>query len=203
VTIGPSFATKRAEAADSMLGFMKAVPRPARLSATSSRKTWTGRALRRSLLAWLLPTAEPAEDVRRQVPARSPSSDSKPHGSSWSRCSSSTKERLAMIGDKEADRQIERDKINKDFEAKLTGIAADLETKLFAMVQEPMTRIAEQVGQMAQTLDNPPAAPVEPAPKAEPKAEPQPAPVLHIHMPSGKKKITRQPDNSLVAEDVE
>jgi hypothetical protein len=40
---------------------------------------------------------------------------------------------LAMLGDKEADRQIERDKIAKDFEAKLTKIAADMQTALMDM----------------------------------------------------------------------
>jgi len=43
------------------------------------------------------------------------------------------KQALAMLGDKEADRAVEKDKINKDFEAAMTKIAADMQKSFLEM----------------------------------------------------------------------
>jgi hypothetical protein len=151
VTIGPNFATKRAEAAESMLSFMQAVPQagPVIGDLIAKNMDWPGAEEIAARLAAALPPNLQKMSIGKFPPEAQALIQSLT--GQLEQMQQQHQHALAMIGDKEADRQIERDKINKDFEAKLTGIAADLETKLFAMVQEPMTRIAEQVGQMAQT----------------------------------------------------
>ncbi len=119
---------------------------------------------------------------------------------------------VSLLGDKEADRAIEREKINKDFEASLTKVAADMQTAHMEMV----AKLHENNEAQMEKINNDFEAKIfkvvadleakrfqtESAERmAEPKQESK-LPDIHIHMPSGKKKISKGPDGSYTAEDL-
>lgn len=200
VTIGPSFATKRAEAADSMLGFMKAVPQAAPVIGDLIAKNmdWPGAQEIAARLAASLPPNLQKMSLGKFPPEAQSLIQSLT--GQLEQMQQQHQKALAMLGDKEADRQIERDKINKDFEAKLTKVASDMQIALLGSIQGPMQQITDAVGQMEQRFElfeqadahqkelaaaqqqQPPAGPSEPS---------KPLPDIHIHMPSGNKKIKR------------
>jgi hypothetical protein len=133
VTIGPSYATKRAEAADSMLLFMKAVPQSGQFIGDLIAKNmdWPGAEEIGARLAAMLPSHLQNMSIGKFPPeAQSMIQSLK---SQLEQMTGEHKQALAMLGDKEADRQIEREKIAKDFEAKLTKIAADMQTAMLDM----------------------------------------------------------------------
>jgi hypothetical protein len=229
VTIGPSYATKRAEAADSMLGFMKAVPQAGQFIGDLIAKNmdWPGAEEISARLAAMLPPNLQNMSVGKFPPeAQAMIQGLK---GQLEQMSQEHQQALAMLGDKEADRAIEREKIAKDFEAKLTKIAADMQTALLDMqaaskednqaqvekvaldfeakvlkvvadleakriATESNERLALREQQLAQQQAE--------AQNKEDKPEKGP-PAIHIHMPSGKKRITKGKDGSYTAEDVE
>ena len=231
VTIGPSYATKRAEAADSMLGFMKAVPQAGQFIGDLIAKNmdWPGAEEIAARLAAMLPPNLQNMSVGKFPPeAQAMIQGLK---GQLEQLTQQNQQALAMLGDKEADREIERDKINKDFEAKLTKIAADMQTALLDMQaaskednQAQVEKVAldfeakvlkvvadleakrlatesqERLALREQQLAQQQAA----AEKKEKEDKPEKAPsAIHIHMPSGKKRITKGKDGSYTAEDVE
>lgn len=140
VTIGPSYATKRIEASESMMDFMKAMPPQmtgAVIDLVAKNQDWPGGEEFASRLAKLVAqqfpgvmTADP-KDIPPQVMAMLQSMDSQ--------IKQLTQERMQMIkalNDQSADRQIEMQKINNDFEAKLLKIVADVETKSAATTEK-------------------------------------------------------------------
>jgi hypothetical protein len=229
VTIGPSYATKRAEAADSMLGFMKAVPQAGQFIGDLIAKNmdWPGAEEISARLAAMLPPNLQNMSVGKFPPeAQAMIQGLK---GQLEQMSQEHQQALAMLGDKEADRAIEREKIAKDFEAKLTKIAADMQTALLDMqaaskednqaqvekvaldfeakvlkvvadleakriATESNERLALREQQLAQQQAE--------AQNKEDKLEKGPS-AIHIHMPSGKKRITKGKDGSYTAEDVE
>jgi hypothetical protein len=113
---------------------------------------------------------------------------------------------LAMLGDKEADRDIQRDKIEKDFEAKLTKIAADMQAKMLGAMESKMTEIAQTVKQVEDMfkqgeMDRKVQAAKDAGEKSKPREPGQKMPDFHIHLPSGKKKISKGADGSYTSED--
>lgn len=140
VTIGPSFATKRAEAADSMLNFMKVIPNSAPLVADLIAKNmdWPGAEEIYARLASQLPPALQNKNIQNFPP------EAKAMVNSLTQQLQQMKQEhdkaIALLGDKEADRKIdreglenEREKIRADFEAKITKIMVDMETKFAAL----------------------------------------------------------------------
>jgi DNA anti-recombination protein RmuC len=153
VTIGPSFATKRAEAADSMVNFLKVLPNTAPMVADLVAKNmdWPG-------------SEEIAERLASQLPPnllQKDTSDFPPQAkaliqslnSQLQKLGQEHQQALAMLGDKEADREIEKDKINKDFEAKLSKVVADYEAKVAGMAQDNFTKITKMVEDMQQQFE--------------------------------------------------
>jgi hypothetical protein len=153
VTIGPSYATKRAEAADSMLGFMKAVPQAGPLIGDLIAKNmdWPGAEEISTRLAAMLPPQLQGKDMQNFPPEARGMLMSLQH--QLKELGGQHQKALAMLGDKEADRDVQRDKIEKDFEAKLSKIAADMQTKLMGAVQDEMKRVTDAVLAMQKSFD--------------------------------------------------
>jgi hypothetical protein len=221
VTIGPSYATKRAEAADSMMLFMKAVPQAAPLIGDLIAKNmdWPGAEEIAARLAATLPPNIQKMEVGKFPPEAQALIQSL--SGQLEQMQQQHNQALAMLGDKEADRQIEREKIAKDFEAKLTKIAADMQQAMLEMQAAQQESNQGQIEKIASDFEakvlgivadlqatrmeiesnervaKETAAAKEKEEKPEKKESP---PVIHIHMPSGKKKISKTADG-YVAED--
>ena len=154
VTIGPSYATKRAEAADSMMLFMKAVPQAAPIIGDLIAKNmdWPGADEIATRLATMLPPQLQAKDIQNFPPeakALIMSLRQQLEG-----LGQNHQKALALLGDKEGDRDIQRDKIEKDFEAKLTKIAADMQAKALGAIQQEMQRVTGAVVEGEKMLAN-------------------------------------------------
>ena len=140
VTIGPSFATKRAEAADSMLNFLKVIPNSAPLVADLIAKNmdWPGAEEIYTRLASQLPPNLQNKNIQNFPPEAKGLINSLMQ--QMQKLKQEHDQAVQMLGDKERDRAIdkeglqnERDAIRADLEAKLTKVAVDLETKMAAI----------------------------------------------------------------------
>jgi hypothetical protein len=153
VTIGPSYATKRAEAADSMLLFMKAVPQAGPIIGDLIAKNmdWPGAEEIAARLAATLPPNLQKMEVGKFPPEAQALIQSL--SGQLEQMQQQHNQALAMLGDKEADRQVERDKISKDFEAKLTKIAADMQTALMDMQAAAQDQNQGQIEKIASDFD--------------------------------------------------
>ena len=146
VTIGPSFATKRIEAAESMLEFAKAMPQAAPLimDLIAKNMDWEGADVMATRLAKAVPPqfmTPDQKDISPQVQAiMSQMQQQLQH---------MTQERQQMIqalNEKNTDRQIERDKIDKDFEAKLLGVVAKFEAAQAATQEKAVASYNAHIG---------------------------------------------------------
>ena len=133
VTVGPSFATKRAEAADSMLAFMQAVPQSGPLIGDLIAKNmdWPGAEEIASRLASMLPPHLLDKKLDQLPP------EAKALVSSLMQQMQQLKQEhdkaVAMLGDNEADRQVQRDKIEADTNAKFAQMRADFMEKVMEL----------------------------------------------------------------------
>lgn len=128
VTIGPSFATKRSEASESMINFLKVMqPQQAAMvtDLIAKNQDWPGADEFATRLEIMLPPQlqqgkmdEIPPEARGMVSALQ---------QQLQQLKQERDQAVALLGDKDKDRQIEQDKINKDFEAKMAKIAADME----------------------------------------------------------------------------
>jgi hypothetical protein len=133
VTVGPSFATKRAEAADSMLMFMKAVPQAGQLIADLIAKNmdWPGAEEISARLQSILPPGM-ADKKLDQLPPEAKGIVMQMQ-QQMAKLKQEHDMAVHMLGDKEADRNVDREATAKDFEAKVLKITADFETKMAAV----------------------------------------------------------------------
>jgi hypothetical protein len=144
VTIGPSYATKQAEAADSMMAFAKALPNTASLIADLIAKNqgWQGSDEMATRLAKALPpqllTAE-QKDVPPQVQALLAAMDAQ-----IKQLGTERQQLIAQLTSQEKDRAIMVEKINKDFEAKVLKIASDKQAEFDKAVVQ-MERMIERL----------------------------------------------------------
>lgn len=236
VSIGPSFATKRAEAADSMLQFMRFVPQSGPLIGDLIAKNmdWPGADEIAARMASMLPPHLLDKKVEQLPP------EAKALVSSLMQQMQNLKQEydhaVQMLGDKEKDRDIEkaavmneREAISKDFESKMTKIQADVMTKLAAIegktddggkgntaVMKALLDFQAKLEKIAadqhiklleldmKSMERDQKAKDDARQEKEAKAkEPTKAPVINIHIPRGKKKITKSKDGSYIAEDIE
>ena len=169
VTIGPNFATKRIEAGENMIAFAKALPQTAGMIADLIAKNmdWPGAEEIATRLAKTLPPQllmPDQKDLSPQVQALLSSMDQQ-----IKQLTEQLKQAMAAVTDKTADRAVVADKVNKDFEAKLLKIVADLEAKMAATEEAATsnfnTHIGAQVRElgtdtaaMMQALEHPPKA---------------------------------------------
>lgn len=124
VTIGPSYATKRIEASDSMLQFAKAVPGVGALIADliAKNQDWPGSEEMAKRLAKAVPAqlmTPDQKDITPQVQAML--------GNLEAQIKQLTDERMQMLealNSQQADRAQRQDEINKAFEAKMAAVEA-------------------------------------------------------------------------------
>lgn len=130
VTIGPSFATKRAEAADSMLQFMKVVPQAAQIVGDLIAKNmdWPGAEEISSRLASMLPPQLLQQGKMKDLPPEAQAMINS-LSTQLQQVSGQHKQAVAMLGDQDKDRQLDKYGIDKDYEAKIAKIMAQMEEK--------------------------------------------------------------------------
>lgn len=132
VNIGPAYATKRAEAAESMLAFIKAVPNAAGLvdDLVAKNMDWPGA----DEFATRLASNKPPNLLNKSVSDFPPQAKALINSlqTQLQQLGEQHKQALAMLGEKDKDRALVSEKIEKDYDAKLLKIIADLETKMAA-----------------------------------------------------------------------
>lgn len=160
VTIGPSYATKRIEASESMMSFMKALPSTAALVVDlfAKNQDWPGAEEIAARLAKTIPPnlMQPdMKDVPPQVQAIIAAQEQ-----SIKQLTMELKTAMAALQDKNADRALDADKIQKTYETALLKIISDTETKM-AKIQEQatanfnthITAQVKELGGAVQTLE--------------------------------------------------
>lgn len=135
VTVGPSYATKRIEASENMMAFMRALPQTAALVADllAAEQDWPGAEKIAARLAKTIPPnlmSPDMKDVSPQIAAILQAQDGQ-----IKQMGEQMKQAMAALQDKNADRAIEMDKIQKTYEVALLKIVSDTETKM-AKIQE-------------------------------------------------------------------
>ena len=155
VTIGPSYATKRIEASESMMDFVRALPQSAALvqDLIAKNQDWPDAEQFATRLAKALPpgllTPPEMDDLPPQVQALLGSLDQQ--------VKALTQQLMAAqkeLTDKRGDQAIEIDKNQKNFEEALLKVVADVETKM-AKVQAGietsfMTHIGSKLAELGQ-----------------------------------------------------
>lgn len=158
VTIGPSYATKRIEAAESMMDFARALPQTAQLVADliARSQDWPGAEQIATRIAKTLPPhllAPEVKDLTPQVQAMLQGLDQQ--------IKQMTMERMQMmkaLTDQEADRAIERDAINKKFEVSLLAIVQKAEAAFNKEIGGKMSALVDTVNTLMEQLQ-PPGSP--------------------------------------------
>lgn len=152
VTIGPSFATKRIEASQSMMEFAKALPNAAGLimDLIAKNMDWEGSDEMAKRLAKALPPqllTPDQKDIPPQVQAMLLAMDGQ--------IKQMTQERqqlMAALTEKKSEQAIEMDKINKDFEVKLLGVVAKFETAQAATQEKAVASFNAHIGSRLENL---------------------------------------------------
>lgn len=127
VDIGPSYATKRIEASESMMEFVKANPQSAQfvMDLIADEMDWPGAEKIAARLAKTIPPqllAPDMKDIPPQVQAMLQALQSQ-----LQQQGQALQGAMKQLQDKQADREIALQKIESDFEAKLLGILAKTE----------------------------------------------------------------------------
>jgi len=133
VTIGPSYATKRIEAVESMMQFVSALPETAKyvVDLIAKNQDWPGASEIAGRLAKVLAMQAPQlmmpdmKDVPPEAAALIQGMDAH-----IKQMTQQQMQMLRALNDKEADRQVDRESIQKDFEAKLLKVVADYDAKM-------------------------------------------------------------------------
>jgi len=137
VTVGPNFATKRAEAADSMLMFMKAVPQSGPFIGDLIAKNldWPGAEEISARLQAMLPPGMLDKSLD-QLPPEAKGLVMQMKGQ-VQQLKQERDQAVMLLGDKDKDRQLEkeglaneREKLMRDYEAKMAKIIMDFEAKM-------------------------------------------------------------------------
>ena len=136
VTIGPSFATKRVEAADSMVQFIRAVPNAAPLIGDLIAKNldWPGA----PEIAERLATMLPPQVQEKQMENLPPEAKGIVMGlkQQLQQMQQQLQQATAMLGEKDKDRAVQQDKIDKDFEAKMAALGASMQETVLKIMAE-------------------------------------------------------------------
>mgnify|MGYP003649116609 CR=1 FL=1 len=225
VTTGPSFATKRQESAQSQIEFLKVLPNAAPLIGDLIAKNmdWPGAdQIAERLQAMLPPQLLEQEEGDLPPEAKSIVQSLKQQLQQLHQENQTAK---ALLGDQEKDRELEKYKIDHDYDSKMVKIAADLETKMGGMIQQHAQALKEAVAQienqvtmtqqemqhrmeLQQIQQSAEQATQQASQKAQGEAQTkEPAapsmPVINLHLPTGKKKKITAPDGKVYfAEDV-
>ena len=166
VTIGPSYATKRIEATENMMAFMRALPQTAALVADLFAKNsdWPGAEEIAARLAKTLPPGilQPdMKDVPPQIQAVLGSQEQ-----AIKQLTEQLRAAMVQLQDKGQDRAIDMERIQKEYEAKLLKIIADTEAKMAGLEQKShdnavthttarVKEMAEATKEVAQAMNEP------------------------------------------------
>ncbi len=152
VTIGPSFATKRIEASESMMDFVRALPQTAQYVAdlVAKNQDWPEAEQIAARLAKMLPPQllQPdMKDVTPQVQAMLQGMDGQ--------IKDLTK-KLAIasrgLADKEADRALDQRKIDQDFEAKLLAVVQKAEASFNTHIGTQIKELGANVAMLMKAM---------------------------------------------------
>lgn len=170
VTIGPSFATKRIEAAESMMEFVKNLPNTAALVSDLIAKyqDWPGAEEIATRLAKAIPPnllTPDQKDIPPQVQALIQNLEAQ-----TKQLGMELQAAMKALNEKEADRDVAREKIAADFEAKLLAVAQKAEEAVQKHVGSALVDLAKDVQRISEAL----SSPTEGEPKAA-KTKPKPA----------------------------
>jgi hypothetical protein len=151
VTIGPSYATKRIEAGESMMDFLRAIapvsPQAAAAVADLVAKNmdWPGAEEVALRLAKMVPpelmTVDGMKDIPPQVQAMLANMQK-----AIQAAAAEKQQLMAALTERQSDRALQADQIEKTFEAKLLGIVAQVETKMAAVQQKQDEAMMKHVG---------------------------------------------------------
>lgn len=152
VTIGPSYATKRIEAAESMMDFVRALPQTAQYIAdlVAKNQDWPQAEQISARLAKLLPPnllAPDMKDVPPQVQAIMQGMDAQVKDLTQKLAVASRE-----LAERDKDRAIELHKAQQDFEAKMLKVVADVETKMAAVQERAVSNFNTHVGAQLKEL---------------------------------------------------
>lgn len=155
VTVGPSFATKRIETAESMMAFARALPQTASMIADliAKNQDWPGAEEMATRLSKVVAQMHPGimspdmKDVPPQVQAILTQLDTQVKQLSMERV-----QMMQALKDKSADRAVDIEKINKDYEAKVLKVVADVETKTAATHQAAVASFESHIKQSMEAL---------------------------------------------------
>jgi hypothetical protein len=155
VTIGPSYATKRIEAAESMMAFVRAVPAAGQLvmDLIAKNQDWPGAEEMATRLAKALPPnllTPDQKDVPPQIQAMLQAMDSQIKQLSQERV-----QLMQALTEQQSDRAQRQDKIDKDFETKLLGIVQKAEAAYSTHVGSQLKDLAEGVRMLHEHLSEP------------------------------------------------
>lgn len=147
VTIGPSYATKRIEAAESMMDFARAMPNAAALimDLIAKNQDWPGADEMAVRLAKAIPpqylSVDQMKDVPPQVQAIIQSLDTQ-----VKQLTQEKGQLMAALTEQRSDRAQRQDKIDKDFEARLLKIISDHEAKMASVQQRSDATEQKMIG---------------------------------------------------------
>jgi hypothetical protein len=141
ITTGPNFMTKRMESAESMLGFMKAVPNAAQIigGPIARNMDWPGADEIADRMDAMLPPQVLQKNLENmgEIPPQA-----KAVIGSLSTQLQQAQQQMQMMGkeleDTRAERALENKKIDKDFEAKLLKIGADIQMQVEKKLAEEL-----------------------------------------------------------------
>lgn len=152
VNVGPSFATKRQEASESMINFLKVLPNAAQLigDLVAKNMDWPGSEQIAERLAAMLPP-QVLQSQMENLPPEAKAIVSSLQAQ-LEKLQQENQQAVAMLGDKEADRQIQRDKIDKDFEAKMAKVFSDYEIKMGGMISDAASQFTNAIQRMESSL---------------------------------------------------
>lgn len=152
VTIGPSYATKRIEASESMMDFVRAMPAAGQaiMDLVAKNQDWPGAEEIAARLAKLLPPGVNQPDIK-DVPPQIAALIQQLQ----MQLQQMQTERTAMmraLTDQQADRAQRQDKIDKDFEARLLKVVADIETKTQQTQERAQSNFNTHIGAQLKEL---------------------------------------------------
>jgi len=157
VTIGPSYATKRIEAAESMMDFVRAIaPAAPQMVANvadliAKNQDWPGAEEFTARLAKMLPPDLVAEETMKDVPPQVQAMVA--NMKKALQAAAMEKQQLtAALTERQSDRAQMQDQIDKTFEAQLLKVASDFETKMAALQQKSEDAAMERVGRPIEEL---------------------------------------------------
>ena len=155
VDIGPSYASKRIEASESMMDFVRAMPQTGQLVADliAKNQDWPGAEEMATRLAKAVPAnlmGQDMKDIPPQVQAAINNMQQE-----LKAAQAQLQQAAFQLNDKQKDRDIMMAKINADFEVKLMAIIQKAEDSMNKQVGSKIEDLAQGVAQLMSALPKP------------------------------------------------